>query len=208
MVGLHRFSGRMSAAQLQLCTLQDTQGNLLGDNSLCSTMRPSPQVNARQCYILALHRCILLQSLSPCGVAPLSLMPQLTVTRATPQGLTGVKRGEIPICVAPPELPRQITHHWESILQLEGIACKWAEQPQSSSSPSPVCSSCAPAPLKGGAAMGKTSPGFLHQSFEAFVELLHGGGMRMTSKPMGRDNNQWAVKPLTPHSSSSCCKVS
>lgn len=105
MVGPHMFSGPMSAAQLQLLTPQDTRSDPLGDNSPCSTMTPSPQVNTWQCYIPTLH-----QSLSPCGVAPLSLTPQLTVTGATPQGLIGAKHGEIPVCVAPPELPRQANY--------------------------------------------------------------------------------------------------
>lgn len=52
-------------------------------------------------------------------------------------GLIGVKCGEIPGCMALPELlsGRQITCRRERIQELEGIACKWEEQPKSPSSP-------------------------------------------------------------------------
>lgn len=120
---------------------------------------------------------LLLQQ-KPLSSLRVALASQLTVTGAYPSGLISVKRGEIPGCMAPPELPsgRQITCRRERIQELEGIACKWEDQPKSPSSPRPaeaeVCSwqcTCFGEGWSCSHAMGKTSQPF---SFKAKHRIL------------------------------------
>lgn len=148
------------------------------------------------------------------------LTSQLTVTGAYPSRLIGVKCGEIPGCMALPELPsgRQITCRRERIQELEGIACKWEEQPKSPSSPRPaeaeVCSwqcTCFSEGWSCSRAMGKRlSSSKLSIVFcsKALVPPAHGRGIQVTSNPVGRDSNQQAVKPLMSNRSSSSCNGS
>lgn len=137
-----------------------------------------------------------------------------------PSGLIGVKCGEIPGCMALPELPsgRQITCRRERIQELERIVCKWEEQPKSPSSPRPaeaeVCSwqctcfgegwSCTRA--RGGR-LSSSKLSFVFCS-KALVPLTRGRGLQVTSNLVGRDSNQWAVKPLVSKRSSSSCNGS
>lgn len=135
-------------------------------------------------------------------------------------GLIGVKCGEIPGCMALPELlsGRQITCRRERIRELEGIACKWEEQPKSPSSPRSAeaedCSwqcTCFGDGWSCGCAMGKphslspSKPSIIFCS-KALVPPTCGRGVQVTSNWM--DSNQQAAKPLTSNRSCSSCNGS
>lgn len=135
-------------------------------------------------------------------------------------GLIGVKCGEIPGCMALPELllARQIICHRERIQELEAIACKCEEQPKSSNSPRSAeakdCSwqcTCFGEGWSCGCAMGKphnlspSKPSIIFCS-KALVPPTCERGIPVISNWM--DSNQEAVKPLTYNRSCSSCNGS